>query len=180
MSGTLIFLWFSNQIWTSGRIFTCVETSADIKTSAVPAHRRPLDISGEFSGEQPEWIMIHQKVLSSGKAPALRSKVYIRFPFHLTKPRWSRKEMVPPALPVSSSVDQYSHHLGQCPSGCSSTVSGAVEGCDCHTLYLCDFFSSSFKQTHTPLSSSVAVIPWVLLHTIKLKDILMVHCSSTK
>lgn len=45
-------------------------------------------------------------------------------------------------------------------------MSGAVKGCDCHTLCLCDFFSSSFKQTHTPLSSRVPVIPWVLMHTI--------------
>ncbi len=113
---------------------------ADIKTSAVESHRRSVfQHSTSLRWFQWRTTKVHvdpSKDLSSRKAPAPRSEVHTGVPFHLTKPRWSRKEMVwfqwcwsvfTPLRPVS--VRMLFH-----------TVSGAVKGCDCHTLCLCDFF----------------------------------------
>ncbi len=188
LQGRLCFFWWiSNQIcdvniWT---FFTSVETFLLQTLKQVQCNPtggkcfNNQHHSGEFSREQPKCMTIPQKMYHP------RSEVHTgvpMLPFPSNKTQVKQKRYGPtcsscfqwcwsvftPLRPVS--VRMLFH-----------TVSGAVKGCDCHTLCLCViFFSSSFKQTHTPLSSRVAVIPWVLLHTIKQKDTLMVHCSLTK
>ncbi len=71
---------------------------ADIKTSAVESHRRSVfQHSTSLRWFQWRTTKVHvdpSKDLSSRKAPAPRSEVHTGVPFHLTKPRWSRKDMV--------------------------------------------------------------------------------------